>query len=202
MAGTMSRGDVRADLKDSLHDAASALSDPEDFDRCLNAALEDLGAWLPRTLAASLPLVANQAEYAAPADFIRFKMALWGRSNTVQPWDKAWPGKLPAVYHADGLLILSPAPTAQQIGILGTAYRFYYFAGHTLAEDAEQTTVPADRRSLLLLRAQAEACKELALRGITKPVALRDGMSQGPRNATPSALHAALMADFLARCKA
>lgn len=202
MAGTMSRGDVRSDLKDSLHDAASALSDPEDFDRCLNAALEDLGVWMPRTLAASLPLQADQAEYAAPADFIRFKMALWGRSSTAKPWDKAWPGKLPAVYHADGLLILSPAPTVQQIGVLGAAYRFYYFAGHTLAEDAAQTTVPTDRRSLLLLRAQAEACKELALRGITKPVTLRDGISNMARNATPSFLHSSLMADFLARCKA
>lgn len=202
MAGTMSRGDVRSDLKDSLHDSASVLSDPEDFDRCLNAALEDLGAWMPRTLAASLTLQVDQAEYTAPADFIRFKMALWGRSNTAKPWDKAWPGKLPAVYHADGLLILSPAPSVQQIAILGSSYRFYYFAGHTLAEDAAQTTVPADRRNLLLLRAQAEACKELALRGVSKPVSLRDGISNMARNATPSFLHSSLMADFLARCKA
>lgn len=202
MAGTMSRGDVRSDLKDSLHDAASALSDPEDFDRCLDAAVEDLGVWRPRTLAASLTLVANQAEYSAPDDFIRFKMALWGRSTTAKPWDKAYPGKLPAVYHADGLLILSPAPTPQQVALLGTAYRFYYFAGYGLDEDAAQTTVPTDRRSLLLLRAQAEACKELALRGVAKPVTLRDGMTQTTRNATPSFLMHSLMADFMARCSA
>lgn len=202
MAGTMSRGDVRADLKASLHDAASALADPDDFDRCLNAAVEDLGAWLPRTLAASMALEAEKAEYLAPDDFIRFKMALWGNASTAKPWDKAHPGKLPAVYHADGMLILSPAPTAVQIALLGASYRFYYFAGYALAEDAAQTTVPADRRSLLLLRAQAEACKELALRGVAKPVTLRDGISNAPRNATPSALHGALMADFLGRCKA
>lgn len=201
MSGTMSRGDMRADLRDSLHDAAAALADPDDFDRCLNAALEDLGAWLPRTAPASLTLAVDQAEYAAPADFIRFKMAVWGRTPNAKPWDKAWPGKLPAVYHADGLLILSPAPTALQIAHLGTAYRFYYFAGYTLDEEAAQTTVPATRRNLLLLRAQAEACKELALRGMTKPVTLRDGISNAPRNSTPSALAHSLMADFLARCK-
>lgn len=202
MAGTMSRGDLRADLKASLHDAASALTDPEDFDRCLTVAAEDLGRWLPRTLAATLVLEADKAEYLAPDDFIRFKMALWGNSSPVKPWDKAHPGKLPNVHHCEGILVMVPAPSGVQIALLGSNYRFFYFAGYSVAEDAAQTTVPADRRGLFLLRAQAEACKELAMRNVTKPVSMRDGISNQPRNGTPAALHHSLMADFLAGCKA
>lgn len=200
MAGTLSRGDLRADLKASLHDAHAMLADPADFDRCLAVAVEELGRWLPRTLAANLTLVADQAEYPAPAEFKSFKMALWGRSTTIQPWDKNYPGKLPKVHHAEDLLILVPAPCAQQIAILGASYRYFYFAGYSIADDAAQTTVSADLRDLLLLRAQAECCKELALRNIGKPVQLRDGTNTVTRNGTPSYLYNQLMAEFLARC--
>lgn len=199
MSGTMSRGDLRADLKASLHDAASVLSDPDDFDRCLKVAVDDLGLLMPRTLASTLSLVAGQAEYAAPADFLRFKMALWGVSSPVRPWDKSHPGKLPDVRHCEGFLVMVPAPSAGQIALLGSNYRYFYFAGYVLDELAGLTTVPPHARSLLLLRAQAEACKEMAMRNITKPVALRDGVSSGPRNGTPAALHGQLMDDFLAR---
>lgn len=199
MAGTMSRGDLRTDLKDSLHDAASALSDPADFDRCLAAAVDDLGLMMPQTLASTLTLVADQAEYVAPADFLRFKMALWGVSTPVKPWDKNHPGKLPSVNHAEGLLVMVPAPSAWQIALLGSNYRFFYFAGYVLDDVAANTTVPAHSRSLLLLRAQAEACRELALRNVTKPVSMRDGISNQPRNGTPAALHAMLMEEFVAR---
>ena len=199
MPGTMSRADLRAELKDSLHDAASVLADPADFDRCLAVAAEDLGRLMPRTLASTLTLVAGQAEYAAPADFLRFKMALWGASTPVQPWDKCYPGRLPDVSDAAGLLVLSPAPTAMQIALLGASYRFFYFAGYAVADAAAQTTVPEHSRSLLLLRAQAEACRELALRNVSKPVTMRDAVGSQPRNGTPSALYQMLLAEFETR---
>lgn len=202
MSGTMSRADIRADLKDSLHDAASALSDPADFDRCLATALEHLAEVLPRTLAATLTLSAGVSEYAVPADYLRFKMALWGRANTVQPWDRAHPGRLPDVCHIEDVLVMVPAPSALQIGLLGSAYRFYYFAGYTLDEAvAANTTLPESLRGLLLLRAQAECCKELAMRNVTKPVTMREGGSQA-RTGTPGYLYKTLLDEFMVRAQA
>lgn len=200
MAGTMSRADLRADLKASLHDSASVLADPEDFDRCLDVAAADMGSLggssASRTLAATLTLAAGQSEYAAPADFLRFKMALWGTSTPVKPWDKSYPGRLPDVMACDAVLVLLPAPTAEQISLLGSDYRFFYFAAHELSDTAGQTTLPASQRPLLLLRAQAECCRELALRNITKPVALRDGISSAPRNGHPAILYRELLREF------
>ena len=43
---------------------------------------------------------------------------------------------------------------------------------------------------------QAEAMLELTLRNAAKPVQLRDGLSGTPRNSTPAALHATLLAMF------
>lgn len=196
MAGTMSRADLRADLKSSLHDAASVLSDPDDLERCLSVAVEHLGELLPRTLAATLTLLAGVSEYEAPADYLRFKMALWGTSTPAKPWDKAYPGRLPSAYHVDGVIALVPAPTMQQIGILGSEYRYFYFAGYVLSDVAASTTVPVALRSLLLLRAQAECCKELAIRNVTKPVTMREGGSGLTRNGTPSALYATMLREF------
>ena len=200
MSGTLSRADLRADLKASLHDASAMLADPGDYDRCLEVAVEDLGRWLPRTLVSTLTLIADESEYATPADFQRFKMALWGKSSTVQPWDKNYPGKLPRVHHAEDLLVMVPAPTAQQIAILGANYRYYYFAGYSIDDSAALTTVPVSLRDLLILRAQAECCKELAMRNVGKPVQMRDGMNTVTRNGTPSHLYNQLMAEFLSRC--
>ena len=68
--------------------------------------------------------------------------------------------------------------------------------GGAIDADAANTTVEAKDRALFLLRAHAEVARELAARNITKPVRLRDGFSQGPRNATPAALYDALMREF------
>lgn len=206
MSGSMSLADLRADLQASLHDAAAVFSDPQDLDRLLAVAGEDMGGGGlggstagAQTLASTLTLVAGQSEYAAPAGFTRFKMALWGAATVVRPWDKNYPGKLPDVIHCDGVLVLIPAPTAAQIALLGAAYRFFYFADYAGGGAVDVTDIPLSSRSLLLLRAQAEACREMALRNMAKPVTLRDGMSNGPRNGTPSALYQMLMAEFNAR---
>jgi hypothetical protein len=98
-------------------------------------------------------------------------------------------------------LSLEPSPSAAQIAVLGSDFRYYYFARHLIdVADAAKTTVLASERHLLLLRAQAEAMREMAMRNIAKPVALRDGISSGPRNGTPAALHAALLAEFAEAC--
>ena len=58
---------------------------------------------------------------------------------------------------------------------------------------------PHYSRSLLLLRAQAEACRELALRNVSKPVTMRDAVGSQPRNGTPSALYQMLLTEFETR---
>lgn len=202
MAGTMSQADLVADFKASLQDLAEVFSaaNDADFKRHLNLAAMDLGRFRGRTLLGSLTLVADKYDYPAPANFLKFKSSLWG-VNARTPWDKTWPGRLPDVhflYTASGAgeLHFMPAPTSAQITALKADYKYYYFAGHVIAEAAGDTTVRTVDRGLLILRAQAEALRELALRNIKKPVALRDGISNAPRNSTPTALYEAFLKEF------
>ncbi len=201
MPGTMSQADLVADHKASLQDAAkvfTAASDA-DFIRQLDAAALDMGRVRPRTLLGTLTLVADQFNYAAPADFLSYKSALWGIGRC-QPWEKSYTGKLPDVREAvNGSareLHLLPAPTGNQITVLGSAFKFYYFAAHSISATAANTTIQPGDRGLLLMRAQAEAMKEMAMRNIGKPVQLRDGISSGPKNGTPQYLFERLMKLF------
>lgn len=204
MAGTMSEADLVADLQGSLQDAANAFTaaSSADFKRHLKAAALAFSRKRRRTLTGTLTLVADQAQYACPDALVAFKSALWGLASTIdpRPWEKSYPGRLPdaVVVEASGVrkIELRPAPTAAQISQLGSEYRYYYFAGHEVGADAAQTTIHAGERQLLLLRAQAEAMRELAARNIVKPMAVRDGLTQTPRNGTPSYLYHELLAEF------
>lgn len=206
MPGTMSEADLVLDLKASLQDAASVFfAGPDaDFRRHLAAAAMDFVRVRPRTLVGEVTLIADQAEYAPlPEDFHLFKSAIWGVSPvpSAKPWDDAWHGRLPDAYVVEvagvPALSLRPAPTATQISALGATYRYYYAARHTIhATDGAQTTIRAGDRGLLLLRAQAEAMRELVFRNIFKPVQVLDGMSTRTRNDTPAAIHKALMDEF------
>jgi hypothetical protein len=197
----MSKADLVADLRDSLQDAAKVFvaANDADFKRHLDAAALEMVCKRPRTMLGTLTLVAEQFNYAAPADFLSYKAALWGIGR-VQPWDKSYTGKLPdvrcALNGAVRELHFLPPPTATQITVLGASFKFYYFAAHTIDATAANTTILPGDRGLLLLRAQAEAMKEMAMRNIGKPVQMRDGMSNGPRNGTPSFLFDVLMKQF------
>lgn len=201
----MSQADLVADLKASLNDAQSAFTAAADADfvRHIATAALAFGSIRPRTLVASLSLVADQAEYAAPTAFLAFKSSLWGIAPRAraQPWETAWPGRLPDVRYveqSDGTkkLYLDPPPTSAQISALGADFRYYYFAAHVVDASAANTTILAGERGLLLLRAQAESCRELAIRGSKKPVQLRDGLTGMSRNSTPAALYQALLQEF------
>lgn len=203
MSGTMSRTDLVADLKASLHDAASVLNAAADadFDRILDIAALDLGRVRPRTQLGSIALVVDVDEYAAPADMLIYKSDLWSvQSRKYRPWDKNYPGRLPdirvAVNGTTRNLYFLPAPTEDQINILGATFRFYYFSGHAIGDVAADTTVQPGDRGLLILRAQAEAMKEMSVRNSGKPVSMRDGISNMSRNGTPSYLFEMLMKDF------
>lgn len=210
MPGSMSEADLVVDLKGSLQASAEAFKAgaDADFKRHLSAAALDFVRARPRTLAGSITLTADQPDYAAPADLHAFLIGLWGNNRSdIKPWEAHWPGRLPVVslIEVAGVrrLIFDPPPSARQIAVLGPDYPFRYLAVHTIhASDGAQTTIPPGDRGLLLLRAQAEAMQELALRNVAKPVQLRDGMNQQPRNGTPAYLFEALMQQFNLRAAA
>ena len=203
MGGTMARADLVADFKASLHDAAEVFTAAvgADFSRLLDVALLDFARARPRTLVGSVTLSAGTVDYAVPVDFYHYKTDLWADPGRIgRPWEPSYPGSLPAIRVAElagaKRLFFSPAPNARQIALFGTEFRFYYFAKHVIADSAAETSVDSGDRGLLLLRAQAEAMRELAMRSLGKPVMLRDGMSSTPRNGTPAALYQTLLDEF------
>jgi hypothetical protein len=205
MPGTLSQADLVADLKASLNDAADVFSaaNDADFKRHLEVAALAMGSKRPRPMTGTITVIADQSEYAAPADFDCFGSSLWGisPSSRGQPWERSWPGRLPQVAQVENpagtfWLSLQPAPSAHQINVLGAAFRFVYFAKHSIHTSAALTSIAPADRGLLLLRAQAEAMRELAIRGSKKPAQLRDGYSGVPRNATPGYLYQQLLDEF------
>lgn len=202
MAGTMSRTDLAASLKIALNDAAEVFTDPEDMGRLLDAAAQDFNRHRPRTQLGSLVVSADVSHYPVPEDLYLFKSPLWGVAPQVRtkPWEKSWPGQLPRaqLVDVDGVrcLNLVPAPTLHQVNVLGSDYRYYYLGRHVIAANANETTIDAGDRFLLLLRAQAEAMREMVNRNIKKPVQMRDGLNSAPKNMTPSAWCEKLLAEW------
>ncbi|HYC64947.1 MAG TPA: hypothetical protein VEC14_09465, partial [Reyranellaceae bacterium] len=157
---------------------------------------------LPRVISATLIVEAGVSFHAAPADLMRVKYATWGddAKRRLPRWDPDYPMDLPRLSLAEEAgvrkLALMPAPTAQQISVCGAEYPYRYYARHILSDIEGETTLPEDRRDLLLLRAAAEALRELAVRNIHKPVQMRDGLHSAPRNGTPAALYELLMQEY------
>lgn len=195
---SMARAALVADLKASLLDAAKAFAAPDDADflRHLDKAADALALRRPRTLVASLALVADQPNYPAPADLWQYKSTSWGAGYRGNPWDRTWPGRLPQVRVIDGELWLMPAPSSHQIAMLGATFSFFYYALHVVAVDEAETTVNPGDRNLLLLRAQAEAMRELAMRDTVRSASVRDGFSGQMRTNTPAALAEMFLAEF------
>lgn len=203
MPGTMSQADLVADLKASLNDAASVFvaAADADFIRHLDMAALDFSRFKPRTMLGSVALTADKYDYAAPADFLSFKATIWSTDRPrTQPWERSYTGMLPNVRAAENAgaheLHLLPAPSEAQISVFGATYKFYYFARHVIGSTAATTSVLLGDRGLLLVRAQAEAMKELAVRNSKKVVQMRDGISGGTKNGTPAYLYESLMAQF------
>lgn len=193
------------DLKASLMDAAKKFTTfgDEDFRRLLRRAALEMQAKRPITKAGALGLFAHQGRYRVlDADFAQLKTHLWADpARTPPPWEYGYPGAVPRVTAAwDGLdwwLEFSPAPTPRQITAWGAEFAFFYFARHVLPEDVGGTSTLADAdRGLLLLRAQAEAMRELAMRNLVIPIQMRDGYSVTARNGTPAALFKVLLDEF------
>lgn len=150
----------------------------------------------PVTRLGTITLQANFPRYAlgngAPG-FAAFKTQLWGDSGCrLKPWEDGYPGAVPRVSAAfdanQWYLDFDPAPSARHTAYYGTNFQFWYFAMHAIGVAAGDTTVNEKDRGLLLLRAQVEAIRELAIRNAGKPVQMRDGLSGTPRNSTAAAL--------------
>lgn len=193
--------ELRDRLKNSLHDSARPFDDP-DLERHIQISLTAMALQKrPLRKSASITLVANQAEYEAPADLGRLNRLIWQNERFRQPWEADYPGPAPTIQllRADtgNVIRLNPPPSQQQVNALNGTVLLLYSAKHTIDSDTVTTLDEADE-DLVILRAQAEACRELALRGITQPVTIRDGSMSQPRNMTPRALYAALLEEWKA----
>jgi hypothetical protein len=197
-----SRADLIADFKASMHGAATVFDAQADgdFSRMLDTAALDLGRVRPNPLKGAISVSADVAEYAAPAGLVAYSYSAWSAGKMPNPWAANYPGPEPrvSVLVSGGarVLVFEPAPTALQIGLFGATFTFRYLGGHSIGTSAADTSVVAADRGLLILRAQAEAMREMAMRNLTKPVAMRDGLSGQARNAQPSFLYTELMTEF------
>lgn len=193
-------------LRDSLMDAASEFDRGVErgsltqFQRLLQVALDDYSRRRPLIVLGRLQLEAQRMVYDCPAGLEEVQAFDWGRADKARlpVWADGWPGRLPAMrVSRDGdrrVLYLMPAPSVRQISLLGSAATYRYRARHTL--DEQGSTLPAGDEPLVLLRAQAEAMRELSISNTIKPYQTRDGISATPRNGTPSYLHTVLMEEF------
>lgn len=194
--------DLLIDYRTSLQDAASMFSDDgADFLRHLKLAAREVArVKRPRTLTHTVTIEAGKSEYpgVVPDDLLMCKAATWGHLGD-QPW--RYPrGPIPILSvtaHTPRRLVLTPAPTAEQVAAFGTAFTFFYLAGHTFDVAGDTSLTDADR-DLVILRAQAEAMRELAIRDVAKPVTLRGGSASGsaPKVAVPAALYQSLLAEW------
>lgn len=193
--------------KASLLDAAAQFIEADDaaFKRHLGIAAREIAIRKrPRTLAASLQLVAGIATYEAPADLLDVKVADWGMARNAQPWN--YPrGPLPqlSLWQPDAgtpaMLRLSPPPSQAQIDAYGSGMPYYYLAAHSLPETGD-TSITERELNVLLLRAKVEAMRELSIRASMKPVTLRMGQGMGDavmsKNMTPPALYEQFLREY------
>ena len=196
--------ELRASLMDSAQYFQGQEADPDaDCRRHLRLAAAEVGSRRGFTLLADVELTPGQALYPVPADILYVQTPLWGTERRIAPWADNHPGPLPRArlvnVQGETRLQITPPPTREQIHTLGSTYRYLYA---TSLWDGTSNTIPGTDldRALLLLRAQAEACRELAMQGLTTPIETRTSQ-QMPRNATPSAMYQALLAEFEARLK-
>ncbi len=204
MPGTMSQPDVLEDLKRSLQDSGNVFQAAGDGDwlRFLDVALVAMQSKRPRTLLGMLTITVDEARFPITLpDFVQYKTHVWG-SRAPHPWEPYYPGALPRISAVQEggawALAFDPPPTARHIAVYGSTFKFWYFGTHALGLDAADTTLAPADRPLLLLRAQAEAMRELSMRNVNKPVGLRDGISGTPRNSTPAALYQVLLQEWQA----
>lgn len=198
----MSLADLVVTHKAALMDAADvfASAGAEDLEQHLKTAADDFRRVKPNVQYGEITLVADQRAYALPADIGDYKYDTWGQRR-LQPWETGYSGRLPrtqlAVVAGVKKLVLDPAPTQANIDEAGSVLSYYHVVPHTIhATDGAQTTIPLALRGLLILRAQVEAMRQLAMRNSMKPVQMMEGFGNTSRNGTASYLFEALSQEF------
>ena len=202
----MNRPDLLKAYSDSLLDSQRAFK-ADDFGRHMDTALRELAQFYPRRMLAELNAMPMQREYECPADLIEVLATHYGRAEKAQrqPWDAGYPTqRLPEVtvqYRADGSRYLQvfPAPSYQLLAQIGTVVGYEYSAAHIVTE--EVCTLTEVDVQLAILRAQAEAMRELAMRNSTQPTQIKDSLTNTPANGAPSYLYTLLMNEFYERVR-
>lgn len=185
--------DLVALHKAQLGDAVKPFTagDDADFVRHLQSGARRLIDKRPVLKRDSLTLVTGCSVYLAAADLVKFSRYEWGRGAIQQfrIWDPDWPGPFPEVQEVitdDGPeLVFWPAPTLQQITLLGAEFPYWYYALHTVSDNLV-TVLPEDQ-PMLLLAALIEAVRELTTRGVVAPVQLHRGVVPTATSQTPLA---------------
>lgn len=207
MAEGLSRADLILSVQNALGDARGVFVDPdgEDIGDLLDIAAADLGRVRPLQRRGTVSVVAGQSEYpgAVPGDLVCVRRVLWGIAERAsrQPWDPDYPPPAPCLsVYDDGagarVLMVSPAPSARQVALLGSACGYLYQAAYRVADSAAQTTVAPGDRHLLVLRTVAEALAVIARHHVNRPVKLGAGLGSVPANGSAAALSAAALAQF------
>ena len=156
-----------------------------DYLRHLGVALSAMTKKRPLLKVATLNLIAGVSHYSTtlPDDIDSVHSIVWSSFEFAAP----------RLLYQTGFIAVSPTPSPELV------YRFpvltyQYYARHAIAENS--TTLRDADVPLLILRAQAEAMRELAMRAHQKPVSLRGGSVGQLSNMQPSALYEMLLAEF------
>ena len=159
----------------------------------LQAAAADFNRVRPRIEAFELTLIAEQADYPAPAGALRFHLADMVEANAAfEPYDARRQAQVPLpvlIRSSSGRCWrFRPVPTQRLIHALGCRYRYTAIVAHVLADDAGDTSFADADLPLLVMRAQVESLRALAIRNAHKPFTTRDPSYGQTRNSTPAAL--------------
>ena len=202
----MNRPNLLKAYSESLLDSQRAFK-AEDFERHMDTALRELTQFRPHRVLAELNVLPMQREYECPADLVQVLATHYGRAEKMQrqPWDAGYPTqRLPDVkvrYRADGSRYLQvfPAPNYQLMAQIGAVVGYEYSAGHVVTDSYSSLTPVLVH--LAILRAQAEAMRELAMRNSSMPTQVKDSLTNTPANGTPSYLYTLLMNEFYERVR-
>lgn len=201
----MNLGNLILDLKISLMASHKAFekNTPEEttatFSRLLTIAAADMHRVRPRTRFGTIDLIAGENIYDAPEDLLKFKATTWGDDfrKSTKHWDENYRYINPTVSLVEvddsKKLFIDQTPSATDLVLLGAKFRFYYYAQHELSETT--STIADSDKSLLILRAQAEAMRELSFRSLYSTTTIKSGTSR-PKLGTPSDLYMHLMNEF------
>ena len=196
------KNEIISKFTESLLDSKRAFNE-SDLIRHVDIALKALSEVRPLHKITLIELFAGRSMYGCPEDLIKIYKCQYGVNlkNSQKPWDDSYVGSLPRWHIFNNkdqrILYADPAPNALQIAMIGAHCELIYCAAHVLTEST--CSLSTDEVGLLILRAQAEAMREIAIKNTTQAYQLREGISSTPQNGTPAYLYKTLMQEFNAR---